>query len=43
MKTFFQKTGVPFLVEKTMETQYFYIELPCQKPNVKTNSMGSTK
>ena len=40
MKTFFQKTGVPFLVEKTMKTQYFYIELPCQKPMLRQIEWG---
>ena len=43
-KTFFQKTGVPFLVESTkIENTTFPYKTSLSEVNVKTNKMGSTR
>ena len=43
-ENFFQKTGVPFLVERTnIEKISFPYKTAISKANVKTNRMGTTK
>ena len=44
MKIFFQKTGVPYLVESSkIENVSFPYKTAISEANVKTNRMGSTK